>query len=220
MRSPRAVIFDLDGLLVDSEHVWNKVETEMIESRGKSYPQEVRDQVLGMRVDACLVLLKDIYQFPESVPELYDELMARYLKRVPLEVVPRPGAQEIVAFVHSHNIPTAIASSSPTVVIDAEVNVQGWEHYFDIRCTAEDDKNGKPYPDVYLRAAKLIGVPPAACIALEDSPNGARAAVAAGMTCYVVPDPAHSSLEDFANITPHIFPDLHAVLADLKTRLS
>ena len=217
MAEPKAVIFDLDGLLVDSEHVWHIEESRMIEERGKEYTPEIRDQVVGLRVDACLAFLKETYQFSDTVEELYAELMERFIKRIPGLVKAKPGAHEIVEYVHTHDIPTAIASSSPLEIINAEVDAQGWGKYFTVRCTAEDDLNGKPHPDVYLRAAKTIGVDPAACIALEDSPNGARAAVAAGMICYAVPDASHSRPEVFEGITPHVFTDLHEALASIKT---
>jgi len=212
----QAIIFDLDGLLVDSERVWHIAETEMIAARGRVYPPEIRAQVIGLRVDATLKFLREIFQFSETVEELNRDLLKRYLHRIPAEVRAKPGAPEIVEYVHNQGIPTAIASSSPTVVIDAEVDAQGWGDYFALRCTAEDDLHGKPAPDIYLRTAKLLGVHPADCIALEDSPNGARAAVAAGMTCYVVPDAAHSCPENFATITPHVFPDLYAVLKQIR----
>jgi HAD superfamily hydrolase (TIGR01509 family) len=212
----KAIIFDLDGLLVDSEHIWHIVETNMIEERGHVYRQDVRDKVVGLRVDECMAIMKEAYQFKETVQELFDEVVARHLKRVPDEVTAKPGAKEIIDYVHNNNIPTAIASSSPLSIINAEVDAQGWDDYFAIRCTAADDKYGKPAPDVYIRAAKTVGIDPTDCIALEDSPNGARAAVAAGMTCYAVPDPAHSGPEAFEGITPHVFANLHEVLETLK----
>ena len=216
MTTPQAIIFDLDGLLVDSEHVWHVIENEMVEERGKSHTPQVREKIVGLRVDECMAIMKDAYQFTETVQELFDEIIERHIKRVPDQVKAKPGAHEIIEYVHAHDIPTAIASSSPLNVINAEVEAQGWGDYFAIRCTADDDARGKPAPDVYLRAARTVGVPPAYCIALEDSPNGARAAIAAGMTCYAVPDPAHSGPEAFADITSHVFPDLYAVLETLK----
>lgn len=216
MKVTKAVIFDLDGLLVDSEHVWHIEETRMIEERGQEYTPAIRDQVVGLRIDACLEFLRETYQFSDTVEELYAELMDRFLKRIPNQVKAKPGAWEIVEYVHEHGIPTAIASSSPMVIINAEIDAQGWGELFAVRCSAEDDLLGKPAPDVYLRAAETLGVDPASCIALEDSPNGARAAVAAGMLCYAVPDASHSRSEDFDGITPHVFPDLHEALASIK----
>lgn len=101
-------------------------------------------------------------------------------------------------------------------IIDVTLGSQGWDEVFAVRCSAEDDKRGKPAPDVYLRTAHTLGIEPSACLALEDSPTGARAAVAAGMTCYAVPDPVHTDPDAFKDVTPHIFSDLNAVLERLR----
>lgn len=211
-----AIIFDMDGLLVDSETVWFIAEKEMIESRGHLYTDEVREQIIGLRIDEFLSKLHAIYQFEDSVIALYHELIERMLALIPKFVKPQPGAVELVEYVAANNIPHAIASSSPMSIIDAIIESQGWGDIFTVRCSADDEKAGKPAPDVYLAAARCLGVEPSRCLALEDSPNGSRAAVAAGITCYAVPDTSHSSPDKFAAITPYVFPDLHAVLASLK----
>jgi HAD superfamily hydrolase (TIGR01509 family) len=212
-----AIIFDMDGLLVDSESVWLLAETELIESRGHIYTQEARAQIVGMRMDEFLTRLHEIYHFEETVPALRDLLTTQMLERIPVEVKAQPGAHEIVTWVHQQRIPTAIASSSSIAIIDATLKSQGWESLFDVRCTADDESRGKPAPDVYLRAAQRLGVDPTRCLALEDSANGARAAVAAGITCYAVPDPSHTAVHVFDAITPHVFDNLHAVLEHLKS---
>jgi HAD superfamily hydrolase (TIGR01509 family) len=210
-----AIIFDMDGLLVDSETVWFIAEKDMIEARGHVYNDEVRAQIIGLRVDEFLSKLHSIYQFEDSVIALYHELNARMLELIPQYVKPQPGAVELVEYVVAHNIPHAIASSSPSAIINAIVESQGWSAAFTVRCSADDEAAGKPAPDVYLAAAKRLGVEPGRCLALEDSPNGSRAAVAAGMTCYAVPDASHSTPDKFAGITPHVFPDLGAVLRQI-----
>lgn len=213
---PQAIIFDMDGLLVDSEPVWHAAEADLIESRGHQYTKEVRAQIIGLRVDEFFEKLNAVYHFDESIDELYSELMDRMLRLIPRKVKPQPGAAELVAYVQGSGLPTAIASSSPMSIINATVVSQGWEHVFSLRCSADDDARGKPAPDVYLRAARLLGVAPENCLALEDSPAGARAAVAAGMTCYAVPDSTHSGPDAFQDITPHVFADLHDVLRQLN----
>ena len=134
---------------------------------------------------------------------------------IPKAVEPKPGAQELIEYVASLRIPYCIASSSPMSIIQTTVKAQGWQDLITLLYTADDVENGKPAPDVYLYAAKELGVNPAECLALEDSPAGSKAAVAAGMTCYTIPD-YHSTHVDFSSITPHVFSDLHAVLEDLK----
>lgn len=212
-----AIIFDMDGLLVDSESVWHIAETQMVESRGHIYTQEARAGVVGMRMDEFLTHLHNLYQFEESVPELLELLTSDMLERIPVEVKAQPGAHEIINWIYEHNIPTAVASSSSMAIINATLKSQGWDNLFDVRCTADDEARGKPAPDVYLRAAERLGVDPKKCLALEDSANGARAAVAAGMTCYAVPDLSHANIDVFKDITPHVFTSLHAVLEHLKS---
>lgn len=213
---PSAVIFDMDGLLVDSESVWLIAEKEMIESRGYVYTDEVRAQIVGLRMDEFIVKLHEIYQFEDDLAVLHDQLLARMLELIPERVQPQPGARELIAYIVRHNIPTAIASSSAVSIIDATVKAQGWEDVFAVRCSAEDEARGKPAPDVYLTASRRLNIAPTNCLALEDSPNGARAAVAAGMTCYAVPDASHTSIDSFDGITPHVYKSLHEVLDNLR----
>ena len=207
-----AIIFDMDGLLVDSEVVWQIAETDLIAARGHVYTEEVREKIIGMRLDEFLVILRDEYQISDTVEELCEELTQRMVELIPKKVKAKPGANEIIQYAAENNIPRAIASSSPMAIIEAIVQSQGWGDLIPQRYTADDVAAGKPAPDVYLYATKNLGVEPTKCLALEDSPNGTRAAVAAGMTCYAVPDLSHSKVEAFNSITPHIFPDLHQVL--------
>lgn len=211
-----AIIFDMDGLLVDSEIVWYKAEDEMITDRGFVYSEEVRESIVGMRVDQFLAKLKDVYGLPETVVQLVSELEGRMLKLIPEMVKPNIGAQAIIDYVIQNNIPHAIASNSSIAIIDATLKSQGWGDIFEVRCTGDDEISGKPDPYVYLRAAERLGVDPKRCLALEDSPNGSKAAVAAGMTCYAVPDLSHSTPESFKHITPHVFKNLNDVLANLQ----
>jgi HAD superfamily hydrolase (TIGR01509 family) len=212
----RAVIFDMDGLLVDSESVWEVVEREMIEDHGNTYSAEFRSQVVGLRLDAFFARLKTFYHLEGTIEALQAELTDRMLARIPVAVQAQPGAREMVAYAAASGLPVAIASSSPQAIIDATIAAQGWSEVFARRYSADAVALGKPAPDVYLYAASALGVPPDACLALEDSPNGALAAVAAGMTCFAVPDPHHAGPQDFAGITPHIFESLHSVIAALR----
>lgn len=213
---PNAIIFDMDGLLVDSESVWLIAEKEMVESRGHIYTDEARAQIVGLRMDEFIVKLHEIYQFEDAFTALHDQLLTRMLELIPDRVKPQPGARELIDYIVKHNIPTAIASSSAMAIIESTVKVQGWEEIFAVRCSAEDEARGKPAPDVYLTAARRLNIDPAECLALEDSPNGARAAVAAGMTCYAVPDASHTSIHSFDGITPHVLKSLHEVLDKLR----
>lgn len=211
----KGIIFDMDGTLVDSEGVWEKAEAEMFAARGMDYTDEVRQQVIGLRLDEFFQKLIDIYELDEDVDALANELIQRMTEKIPALVKPKPGAEEAIAYAEELGLPYCIASSSPLAIIDAILRAQGWARRIPQRYSADEVAKGKPAPDVYLYAAQQLGVKAQDCLALEDSPNGAKSAVAAGMTCYVVPD-SHSKPEAFARITPHVFPTLHEALAHLR----
>lgn len=211
----KGIIFDMDGTLVDSEIVWDAAEKELFAARGLAYTMKERQQVIGLRMDEFFTKLVEIYKLNESVEALSQELIERMLEKIPSMVQAKTGAQAILEWAAQQNIPYCIASSSPMSIIEANMQAQGWADLIPNLFTADSVKNGKPAPDIYLYAAGKLGINPGKCLALEDSPNGAKSAVAAGMTCYVVPD-VHSSPEKFAEITPHVFDTLNDVLARLK----
>jgi beta-phosphoglucomutase-like phosphatase (HAD superfamily) len=200
-----AIVFDMDGTLVDTEVVWHEAESQLVAARGEVYTLEARATLLGLRLDEGLTGLKAFYGFPDDVPALVDELNRNMLKLIEDGVKLNDGIPDIVDLVVQRNIPRAIASASPVALIEAIVQSLGWGDIFTIRCSADDEKAGKPAPDVYLRAAERLGVNPTDCLALEDTLAGAKAATAAGMTCYVVPDLRYTPSEAFAGVTSHVF---------------
>ncbi len=212
----QAVIFDMDGLLVDSEVVWHFAEEELFAARGHIYTEAVREPIVGLRVYEFLDYLRDHYGIAEPTQVLLEELNQRMLDLIPLRVKPHPGAQELIEWLVANQVPLAIASNSGRSIIDKTVEAQGWGEIFQVRCSGDDEPEGKPAPYVYLTAARRLGVDPQHCLALEDSVNGSRAVVAAGMTCFAVPDRSHSSPDKFRDITPHIFDNLHQVLDLLR----
>lgn len=215
----RAVIFDMDGLLVDSEPVWAVCESALLEARGKQWDAAIQEGLIGKRIDEFLRGMIVGYGLEDDYENMRDELLATMCSLIPEQVVPRPGAPELLVYLAEQRVPCAIASSAARVIIDTVVTSQGWGHYFAISASADEVARGKPAPDVYLEAARQLGIAPADCLTLEDSPNGARAAVAAGMICYAVPDPSHTHPEAFRDVTPHVFDSLFDVLAALQQRV-
>jgi HAD superfamily hydrolase (TIGR01509 family) len=211
----KGIIFDMDGTLVDSEVVWDEAETELFAARGLDYNYDVRQKVIGLRLDEFFERLIVLYGMNETVPNLMADLIERMLVKIPTLVKPKKGALALIEWTAAQGIPYCIASSSPLKIIEATVQAQGWSELIPRLYTADSVSKGKPAPDVYLYAAEQLGLDPSECLALEDSPNGARSAVAANMTCYVVPD-FHSTPDKFAEITPHLFTDLDEVLASLQ----
>jgi mannitol-1-/sugar-/sorbitol-6-/2-deoxyglucose-6-phosphatase len=211
----KGIIFDMDGTLVDSEVVWDETEKELFAARGLDYSYDVRQKVIGLRLDEFFQRLIVMFKLNESVESLQAELIERMLVKIPTMIQPKPGAQALIEWTAAQGLPYCIASSSPMAIIEAVVKSQGWAEMIPKLYTADSVGRGKPAPDVYIYAAEQLGLNPADCLALEDSPNGALSAVAAKMTCYVVPD-FHSTPEKFAEITPHLFRDLDEVLASLQ----
>ncbi len=213
---PQALIFDMDGLLVDSEPVWGIAEDAMLAARGKQPDLQVRNTLVGLRMRDFWEGMIRAYRLTDNIDDLCDEIIARMTAMIPDDVVPRPGASELLDYLYARRVPCAIASSSPMAIIDATVAAQGWGCYFQVHVSGDDVTHGKPAPDIYLEAARRLGSAPAVCLALEDSPNGARAAVAAGMICYAIPDPSHSNPATFARVTPYVYDSLHDVIDTLE----
>ncbi|MBI1256355.1 MAG: HAD-IA family hydrolase [Chloroflexi bacterium] len=208
---PQAVIFDMDGLLVDSEPVWAVAENAMMMARGKQSDPDIQRTLVGLRMRDFLIGMSRAYSLTDTVDVLSADITARMIALIPDQVDARPGAPELLEYLYQRAIPCAIASSSPMAIIDATVKAQGWDRYFRTHVCGDDVDHGKPAPDIYLEAARRLGFEPAACLALEDSPTGAKAAVAAGIVCYAVPDLSHTTSAAFASVTPDVFESLHAV---------
>ncbi len=214
-----ALIFDMDGLLVDSEPLWHEAEIEMIEGAGYVYTVDVREQTIGVRVDEFARIIHHHYpKVGESPDAIVEDITARILKMPVEKIRPRPGAEEIIRFAAERNIPRAIASSSWECVIDRFVDLMSWDSLIPLRYSAQHMARGKPAPDIYLHAAEQLGIAPERCLALEDSPAGTQSALAAGMTCFTVPDLSHSSLEDFAGINEHVYKSLHDILTEFEAK--
>ena len=215
----KAIIFDMDGLLVDSEPLWYETELEMIESCGYTYADDVREQTIGVRVDEFARIIYQHYpDVGESPAAIINSITSRVLQMPREKIKPRPGADEIVRYVAEQGIPRAIASSSAQVIIEHFVNLMGWESLIPERYSAEFMPQGKPAPDIYFHAAAQIGYAPENCLALEDSPAGTQSAIAAGMTCYTVPDLSHSQLDDFAGINDKLYDSLYDILREFKSK--
>jgi HAD superfamily hydrolase (TIGR01509 family) len=183
-----AVVFDLDGVLVDSEQIWDEVRRAVVAEHGGQWTAEATRAQQGMSTPEWARYLVDelgARLTPERIAEVVISAMAeRYAKGPPV----LPGAAETVRAVASR-YPVAIASSSPPVLIKAFLEATDLTGLVRVALSSEQVSAGKPAPDVYLEAARRLGVEPTACAAVEDTTNGLRSALAAGMTVYAVPNP-------------------------------
>lgn len=190
----RAAIFDMDGLLIDSEPLWRRAEVAVFASVGVALDERMCRQTTGMRLDAAVMHWFERFPWQGKSPEaLAEELVLRVREEVGRNGVCMPGVTSTLEAVRTAGWRIGLASSSPLELIRFVVAQLGIADYFDVCCSAVDESVGKPDPAVYLTAARGLGVPPARCVAFEDSVPGIRSAKSAGMRVVAVPDPEHSN---------------------------
>ncbi|MGW4521233.1 HAD family hydrolase [Amycolatopsis sp. NPDC004378] len=181
-----AVIFDLDGVLVDSERIWDEVRRAVVAEHGGTWRPEATRAQQGMSTPEWARYLVEELGAQLTPPEIATLVVKRMAARYAQEPPLIPGAVEVVRQVSARR-PVAIASSSPVILIKGFLDVTGLP--VGAAVSSEQVGAGKPAPDVYLKAAELLGVAPSGCAAVEDTTNGLRSALAAGMAVYAVPNP-------------------------------
>jgi sugar-phosphatase len=185
-----AVIFDMDGVLIDSEPLWQDVEIEVLGALGVPITRELCRQTMGFRVEEAMAFWFERHPWEgPSVHEVAERVVDGVIAAVGRRGTAMPGVHALMDLLVAADVRLAIASSSYYRVIDAVITRLDLADRFEVVHSAEDEERGKPDPAVYLTAAAKLGVPPAHCLAIEDSPNGVVAAKAAGMRCIAVPDP-------------------------------
>lgn len=182
----RAVIFDMDGLLLDTEVVWQRAEEDLFRRYGDEFSMEDKLAVIGTSAEhAAEYFARRLRQPPDRGPALVDELMDAMHEHLQLQVAGRPGAVELVERLRGRTR-LGLASNSPRRLVDAALATARVTDAFDAVVTS-DDAAFKPAPDIYLLACERLGVAPQDALALEDSASGIAAAKAAGLTCIAVP---------------------------------
>jgi HAD superfamily hydrolase (TIGR01509 family) len=192
---PAAVIFDLDGVLLDSEPVWEQVRRAYVARHGGHWQPDSQQRLMGMSTGEWAAYLADdlgVDRPPETVAtEVIEEMRRRYADHLPL----LPGATAAVRRL-AGRWPLGLASSSPPRLIELVLDRAGVAGAFRAVVSTEQVLQGKPAPDVYLEAAARLGVPPADCAAVEDSSNGVRSAAAAGMRVIAIPAAPYPLADD------------------------
>ena len=190
-----AVVFDLDGVLLQSEEIWDGVREAFVRERGGRYDAEVQRAMMGMSSPEWSRYLHDVAGVPDEPAAINDEvvrrILAAYRERLPL----LPGADAAVRGLAAR-YPLGLASSSNRPVIDAVLELSGLASCFRLTVSSEEVAAGKPAPDVYLDAARRLGVEPTAATAVEDSHGGIRSAKAAGMRVVAIPNAAYPPDEE------------------------
>jgi HAD superfamily hydrolase (TIGR01509 family) len=183
-----AVVFDLDGVIVDSEQVWDEVRAAYTRERGAEYTERATRDMMGMSSREWSRYMVEQLGVPGTPEQINADVVARMLSRYGTAPPYIDGAVEVVREV-AERWPVAIASSSNRELIDVVLRVSGLDELVHVAVSSEEVARGKPAPDVYLEAARRLGVDPAGCAAVEDSQNGIRSAKAAGMRVYAIPNP-------------------------------
>lgn len=184
---PAAVIFDMDGIIVESEHLWDQAREELVKETGGRWGAQAQTAMMGMASHEWSVYVRDELEVPLSAEEISTRVVGRLdeLYREDLPLI--EGAAEAVRAA-AEFWPTAIASSSNRELIDLVADLAGIHDVLAVTVSSEEAGRGKPAPDVFLRAAELLEAEPARCVVIEDSANGIRAAIAAGMPVIAAPN--------------------------------
>src|SRR5262249_24029827 len=183
-----AVVFDLDGVLLDSEQVWDEVREELTRERGGRWTENAQREMMGMSSPEWSRYMHDQLGVPEPPDAISAEVVRRLEEMYRQELPLLGGAREAVERLAAR-WPLGLASSSNRELIDLVLEGSDLGRYFSVTVSSEEGAHGKPAPDVYLEAARRLSVAPKRCAAVEDSRNGIRSANAAGMRVIAIPNP-------------------------------
>jgi HAD superfamily hydrolase (TIGR01509 family) len=214
-----AFVFDLDGVLTDTESLWDEVRRGFAAEAGLPWPDQATPAMMGMSTPEWAAYLAEtvgLSGHPERIAEqVIDAMAASYRQHLPT----LPGAVEAVRRV-AGLLPIGLASSSPRRLIDTSLATLGITGLFGATVSTEEVERGKPAPDGYLRACELLGADPSRCACVEDSTNGIWSAHLAGMTVIAIPQPFHPPSEDALALAAATVDTLDDLDADLLTRLA
>lgn len=212
---PHAVVFDMDGLLLDTEGLSARAWDEAAASLGRTFDTALARALIGHNFTDCSALVRAHYDATYPVDALlarwqdtYDAIVARE------GLVVKRGVHELLDWLEAQRVPRAVATSTRRQRAQEKLTQAGVWHRFHALVGGDEVARGKPAPDIYLEAARRLGVQAHACVALEDSEPGARAALAAGMHVFVVPDLVHPS-DELRALGPRVVESLHDVHAHL-----
>lgn len=186
----KAVIFDMDGVLLDSEPFWQRAQSQVFGELGRPMSQADCEATMGLRIDQVVALRYPDLVDPPSQQTVVERIVAEVNRLIRLEGTPKEGLDHALTLIRDQGLHIGLATSSPMTMVHNVLETLGIAHHFEALHSAEVERFGKPHPDVYIHAAEKLGLAPEACLAVEDSFNGLLAAKAARMKALIVPDPA------------------------------
>lgn len=210
-----AVLFDMDGVMIDSEPIALDVWRALAADHGRDVSAELYRHVIGETPQFGVRYLRSALELPINEEELLEEYWTRRTDQMCEKIEPVGGLVDLLELLREQAVPLAVASNSPCHYILAVLHSLGLDGYFECIRSSEDVDNGKPSPDVYDSALKCLQVEADKSLALEDSPAGVAAAKAAGLTCYAVPNDDMSGADFSA--ADRIFDSLQAVAHEMAT---
>jgi HAD superfamily hydrolase (TIGR01509 family) len=210
----RAVVFDLDGVLLQSEEVWDAVREHYVRERGGRYDEDVQRAMMGMSAPEWSRFLHEEAGVPDDLDEINSEVVRRMLEAYRLELPLLPGAVTAVRRAAAA-FPLALASSSNREVFEEVLELAGLADCFRATVSAEEVAHGKPAPDVYLEAARRLGVAPETCTAVEDSHAGIRSATSAGMRVVAIPNARYPPDEATLGLADAVIRSLDELTVDV-----
>jgi HAD superfamily hydrolase (TIGR01509 family) len=182
----RAVLWDMDGTLVDTEPYWINAEHEIVEAHGGRWSDEFAHELVGKDLMVSAQCIRDNSPITWEPERVIEELLIRVIAQVREHVPWRPGARELLESLREQGVPSALVTMSWRSFAEAVLDALP-DGSFAVVVTGDEVERGKPHPEPYLRAADLLGVSPSDCVALEDSPTGVASAVAAGVPTVAIP---------------------------------
>ena len=214
-----AVVFDLDGVLIDSEPVWERVRRDLVAERGGYWAPDAQRKLMGMSTQEWARYLSDDLGVglppADAAAEVIDRMAASYREHLPL----LPGAVESV-----HRLaarwPLGLASSAPAVLIETVLESASLQAFFQVKMSTEQVPHGKPAPDIYLAVTARLGCSPPDCAAIEDSSNGLRSAAAARLRVIAVPRPQYPPDPDALALASLVLPTLADLTVDAVSALT
>ncbi len=190
--TPQAVVFDCDGLLVDSEPCWTIAETELFARHGLEFGPQYKARLIGTSLQDGAGVMAEIFGQPENASIIASELLVMVTEVIRSTAEAMPGAAELVELV-SCAVPVAVASNSPRALLNATLERGGFDGIFPVSIAGDEVREPKPAPDMYRVACERLGSPPETILAFEDSITGARSAQAAGVRVVGVPTLTHNA---------------------------
>lgn len=218
MPGPAAVVFDLDGVLIESERVWDTARKELVRDRGGTWHDDATTEMMGMSSKEWSQYLHERLGVPMDSAEINDAVVQRVAAAFEEHLPLLPRAVETVRELATR-WPLGVASSSNRPIIELVLERSDLRACFDAIVSSEEVEHGKPAPDVYIAAARQLGVAPDDCAAVEDSTNGIKAAVAAGMRTIAVPNRELPPADDVLKMAAVVVSSLAEVTADLVASL-